>query len=177
MQASDRADPGAHLSFDRVPHHRTRTREEIGFVGPGPGGVCIESEHVDGSWRRDALTLRAPRWRGMVATRLELDLANPESRRGGACAARVDDRAQVGVSTHQDGRYAPAVSPGDGLGLDSRHRSHDSCHRRRRSAMATHGVTSYTTSVQNCTYMAESDLAADDKERGHEAHADPARRN
>ena len=78
LRASDRASPGAHLEFDRVLHHRTRTRKEIDFVGPGFGGVCIESKYVDGSWRRDALTLRASRWRGIVATRSELDLADPE---------------------------------------------------------------------------------------------------
>ena len=59
LRASERAGPGAHVEFDRVLHHRTRTRKEIDFVGPGFGGVSIESKYVDGSWRRDALTLKA----------------------------------------------------------------------------------------------------------------------
>ena len=78
LRASERACPGAHVEFDRVLHHRTRTRKEIDFVGPGFGGVCIESKYVDGSWRREALTLRASPWRGIVATRSELDLAGPD---------------------------------------------------------------------------------------------------
>ena len=35
--ASERASPGAHVEFDQVLHHRTRTRREIDFVGPGFG--------------------------------------------------------------------------------------------------------------------------------------------
>ena len=77
LRASERASPGAHLDHDRVLHHRTRTRKEIDFVGPGFGGLCIGSKCVDGSWRRDALTLKASPWRGIVATRSELDLAEP----------------------------------------------------------------------------------------------------
>lgn len=78
LRASERARPGAHVEFDRVLHHRTRTRKEIDFVGPDFGGVCIESKYVDGSWRRDALTLRASPWRGIVATRSEFDPAGPD---------------------------------------------------------------------------------------------------
>ena len=78
LRASERASPGAHVEFDRVLHHRTRTRKEIDFVGPGFGGVSIESKYVDGRWRRDALTLKASPWRGIIATRSELDLAGPE---------------------------------------------------------------------------------------------------
>ena len=78
LRASERASPGAHVEFDRVLHHRTRSRNEIDFVGPGFGGVGVESKYVDGSWRRDALTLKASPWHGIVATRSELDLADPE---------------------------------------------------------------------------------------------------
>ena len=78
LRASEKAEPGAYVEFERVLHHRTRTRKEIDFVGPGFGGVGIESKYVDGRWRRDALTLRASPWRGIVATRSELDLADPE---------------------------------------------------------------------------------------------------
>ena len=77
LRASERASRGAHVEFDRVLHHRTRTRKEIDFVGPGFGGVGIESKYTDGNWRRDALTLKASPWRGIIATRSELDVADP----------------------------------------------------------------------------------------------------
>ena len=66
--------PGSYLEFDRVLHHRTATRKEIDFVGPDFGGVAIESKYVDGRWRRDARTLAASGWRGIVATRTELNV-------------------------------------------------------------------------------------------------------
>ena len=72
----DRA--GSYLGFDRVLYHRTRTRREIDFVGPDLGGWAIESKYVDGRWRRDAQTLRASGWRGIVATRSELNLDDPQ---------------------------------------------------------------------------------------------------
>ena len=61
------------MGFDRVLFHLTRTGREIDFVGPELGWA-IESKYVDGRWRRDAQTLRASGWRGIVATRTELDL-------------------------------------------------------------------------------------------------------
>lgn len=70
----ERAHPGSYLEFDRVLHHRTATRKEIDFVGPDFGGVAIESKYVDGRWRRDAQTLAASGWRGIVATRTELNV-------------------------------------------------------------------------------------------------------
>ena len=72
----DRA--GSYLGFDRVLYHQTRTRKEIDFVGPDLGGWAIESKYVDGRWRRDAQTLSASGWRGIVATRSELNLDDPE---------------------------------------------------------------------------------------------------
>ena len=78
LRANERDSPGAHVEFDRVLYHRTRTRKEIDFVGPGFGGVGIESKYVDGGWRRDALTLRASPWHGIIATRSELDLDDPQ---------------------------------------------------------------------------------------------------
>ena len=78
LRACERTEPGTWVDFDRVLHHRTRTRKEIDFVGPGFLGAGIESKYVDGRWRRDALTLKASPWRGIVATRSELDLADPE---------------------------------------------------------------------------------------------------
>ena len=53
-------------------------RKEIDFVGPDLGGWAIESKYVDGRWRRDAQTLSASEWRGIVATRSELNLDDPE---------------------------------------------------------------------------------------------------
>ena len=78
LRASERASPGVHVEFDRVLHHRTRSRKEVDFVGPGFGGIGIESKYTDGGWRRGALTLKASPWRGIVATRSELDLADPQ---------------------------------------------------------------------------------------------------
>lgn len=74
-----REDPGGYLNFDAVLHHRTPTRKEIDFVGPGFGGLAIESKYVDGNrWRRAARTMRASRWRGIMATRSALDLSDAE---------------------------------------------------------------------------------------------------
>ena len=52
--------------------------KEIDFVGPQVGGIAFESKYVDGGWRRDALTLKASRWQGVVATRSEIDLSDPD---------------------------------------------------------------------------------------------------
>ena len=74
-----RDDPGGYPNFDAVLHHRTPTRKEIDFVGPGFGDLAIESKYVDGDrWRRAARTMRASRWHGIVATRGALDLSDPE---------------------------------------------------------------------------------------------------
>lgn len=66
--------PGRYLDGDRVMHHRTATRKEVDFVSPDLGDLAIESKYVDGRWRAEAATLRASRWRGIVATRSVLDL-------------------------------------------------------------------------------------------------------
>lgn len=70
----ERERPGSYMGFDRVLYHRTNTRKEIDFVGPELGGWAIESKYVDGRWQRDAQTLRCSGWRGIVATRSELNL-------------------------------------------------------------------------------------------------------
>ena len=70
--------PGSYLDFDRVLYHRSPSRTEIDFVGPDLGKVAIESKYVDGRWRTPARTIRASRWRGIVATRMVLDLESPE---------------------------------------------------------------------------------------------------
>ena len=74
----ERARAGSYLGYDRILYHRTRTRREIDFVGPDLGGWAVESKYVDGRWRRDAQTLLASRWRGIVATRSELNFDDPE---------------------------------------------------------------------------------------------------
>ena len=71
--------PGGFLDFDAVLYHRTPTRKEIDFVGPNFGDIAIESKYVSGSrWRRAIPTLKASRWRGVVATRDGLDVSDPE---------------------------------------------------------------------------------------------------
>ena len=70
--------PGSYLDVTRVPHHRTSTRKEIDFVGPHFGGDAFESKGVDGRWRSEAQTLQASPWRGIVATRTELNLDDPQ---------------------------------------------------------------------------------------------------
>ena len=67
--------PGSYLDFADVLHHRSNTRREIDFVGPNFGGIAIESKFVDGRWKRDAQTLAASKWHGIVATRSELELS------------------------------------------------------------------------------------------------------
>ena len=74
----ERERPGCYVEFDRVLFHRTPTRREVDFVGPEFGGCAIESKYVDGRWRRDAQTLQASCWRGILATRTELNLDDPE---------------------------------------------------------------------------------------------------
>ena len=78
LRSLERERPGSFMEFNQVLHHRSNTRREIDFVGPNFGGVAIESKHVDGRWRRDAQTLRASGWRGIVATHSELDLEDGE---------------------------------------------------------------------------------------------------
>lgn len=74
LRAAERERPGTLVDFAAVLHHRSNTRREIDFVGPAFGDLAIESKFVDGRWKRDAQTLAASRWRGIVATRSELDL-------------------------------------------------------------------------------------------------------
>lgn len=78
LRALEKAKPGSFLDFDRVLHHRTGTRKEIDFVGAGLGDAAIESKYVDGRWRGKAQTLRASRWRGIIATRTEINTDDPE---------------------------------------------------------------------------------------------------
>ena len=78
LRATERTAPGTLVGYDQVLHHRTASRKEIDFVGPQFGAIAFESKYVDGGWRRDALTLKASRWQGVMATRSEVDLSDPE---------------------------------------------------------------------------------------------------
>ena len=79
LRSFARVDPGAYPDFDSVLYHRTPARKEIDFVGPAFGDLAIESKYVDQRrWKRDARTLAASRWRGLMATKSALDLNDPE---------------------------------------------------------------------------------------------------
>lgn len=79
LRSFARTNPVAYPDFDSVLFHRTPARKEIDFVGPGFGGLAIESKYVgQRRWRRNARTLAMSRWRGVVATRSALDLDDPE---------------------------------------------------------------------------------------------------
>ena len=79
LRSFARVDPGAYPDFDSVLYHRTPARKEIDFVGPGFGDLAVESKYVDQRrWRRDARTLAASGWRGVMATRSALDLHDPD---------------------------------------------------------------------------------------------------
>ena len=75
LRSCERHAPGELAGYGHVLHHRTVSRKEIDFVGPAFGGLAIESKYTDGGWRRTSLTLKASRWRGVVATHSELDLS------------------------------------------------------------------------------------------------------
>lgn len=69
-----------YADFDRVLYFRSATNAEIDFAGPDFGGLAIESKYSDGRWRRSAgRTLTASPWRGLVATRTETDLDEPQT--------------------------------------------------------------------------------------------------
>jgi hypothetical protein len=70
-------EPGSYVDFGRVLYHRTPTRKEIDFVGPSFAGLAFESKYIDGRWRGEARTLQASPWRGVIATRSELNLDDP----------------------------------------------------------------------------------------------------
>ena len=80
LRSSLRCNHNNYTDFDRVLHFRSATDAEIDFVGPDFGGLAIESKYTDGHWRRSVgRTLKASQWRGLVATRTELDLSDLET--------------------------------------------------------------------------------------------------
>jgi len=79
LRSFARSEPEAYPNFDSVLYYRTPARKEVDFVGPAFGNLAIESKYVDQRrWRRDARTLAASRWRGVMATRSALDLNDPD---------------------------------------------------------------------------------------------------
>jgi predicted AAA+ superfamily ATPase len=63
--------PAAFVQTDRIMYERTNTGAEIDFVGPNLE-IPFECKYTDGSWRREALTMRARHGRGVMVTRSSL---------------------------------------------------------------------------------------------------------
>lgn len=74
VRGIERDQPGSYMEFDRVLYHRSATHREIDFVGRDFGGIAIESKYVDGRWRGESRTLEASRWRGIIATRTQIEV-------------------------------------------------------------------------------------------------------
>ena len=61
-------------------HVRTPSRKEIDFVSESLGSVAIEGKYCeDGGWRREATTVNASQWDGIVATRNVLDISDDQA--------------------------------------------------------------------------------------------------
>ena len=79
LRSIERRYPSSYVDFDRLLYHRNKTNREIDFVGRDLGDMAIESKYVDGGWRGTAgRTINASPWKGIVATRTEVDLCNPD---------------------------------------------------------------------------------------------------
>jgi predicted AAA+ superfamily ATPase len=63
--------PAAFVQTDRVMYERTATGAEIDFVGPDLE-IPFECKYTDGSWRKEALTMKARHGRGVMVTRSPL---------------------------------------------------------------------------------------------------------
>lgn len=63
--------PAAFVQTDRVMYERTDTGAEIDFVGPDLE-IPFECKYTDGSWRKEALTMKARHGRGVMVTRSPL---------------------------------------------------------------------------------------------------------
>jgi predicted AAA+ superfamily ATPase len=63
--------PSAFLQTDRVMYERTDTGAEIDFVGPDLE-IPFECKYTDGTWRKEALTMKARHGRGVMITRSPL---------------------------------------------------------------------------------------------------------
>lgn len=78
MGHAENRSPGCFHDADRVLYYRNGNAKEVDFVGPDFGGFAIESKYVDGDSRRGLNALRSSPWRGIVATRSELNLDDPD---------------------------------------------------------------------------------------------------
>ncbi len=63
--------PAAFVQTDRLMYERTDTGAEIDFVGPDLE-IPFECKYTDGSWRKEALTMKARHGRGVMVTRSPL---------------------------------------------------------------------------------------------------------
>ena len=72
------AAPAAFVEADRVMYERTESGAEIDFVGPELV-VPFECKYTDGTWRREAQTLRARYGRGVMVTRSPLAIGGDET--------------------------------------------------------------------------------------------------
>lgn len=70
------SEPSAYVQTDRVMYERTDTGAEIDFAGPALE-IPFECKYTDGSWRKEALTMKARHGRGVMVTRSPL-LTGPE---------------------------------------------------------------------------------------------------
>ncbi len=79
-RCSERARPGTFSTHATVLHHRTKTKKEVDFIGaPGLKWIPIEGKYVEGSWLREAQTVRSSFGRGLLATRNVLDFESSGS--------------------------------------------------------------------------------------------------
>ena len=61
-------------------HVRTPARKEIDFVSPHLGDTAVEGKYSEGgSWRGDAATVNASRWKGLLVTRNVLDVGDDKA--------------------------------------------------------------------------------------------------
>jgi hypothetical protein len=65
--------PGSFVDGTRLLYERTRTNNEIDFVGPDLG-VPFESKYVDRNWKSESATMRAQYESGVIATRSIFDV-------------------------------------------------------------------------------------------------------
>ncbi len=65
----DAAGSGDVTDYAELLHYRSSTGTEIDFVGRRMGEIAVESKYVDDRWAREAQTLAASGWHGVIATR------------------------------------------------------------------------------------------------------------
>lgn len=76
---SDNPSPSAFVQADRIMYERRGARNtEIDFVGPELE-VPFECKYTDGSWKREALTMRAGYDKGVMVTRSPLSVSDSDT--------------------------------------------------------------------------------------------------